>query len=160
MISKNKWIIKNFSSTLFLFIISPYPIVTLSCIFSIQPTVLQFLLLFHGKFFSFFIIPIFFLILSFFMKKKHYSVFIFSLTTLSLVINFSWIIYSWPFGIEYQGYFFTIIMTIINFFCFFTIYVSILYFKKTRRVFYLYFATLLLLTTLSLFAFPWLGESI
>lgn len=120
--------------------------------------VTQFLLMFFLGPLSIFIIPGFFIYTSFKIHSKRFlSVFSFAVT-LCWILDVFWMINGWAYGIRHQGLNFLINSIFENGILFLLLYVLISIYCKWRRVFLLHFAVLLFFITLSLFAFPWLGE--
>lgn len=146
--------------SIFLFLISPYFIMTTYCHFNIPPTIVQFLFLVKLGVYSLFIAPVFFLFLSAWSSRKSYIYFFIFLTLSFTITNFSWMIYSWKDALEYKGIFFTVAMFFINIIfyllvCFFT-----LKSYRQHKIYFIRWATLLFFIDLLLFSFPWFGESI
>jgi len=120
--------------------------------------------LFYMMFFllsySIFVIPMFFCLLSLFSRKKNYSYFFIALISIFMIMDFTWIIHYWSYGLEYQGKCYTIIVTIANSIFFFVLYSLLFIFKKTKKNQWIHSANFLLCLMLIFLMFPWLGESI
>lgn len=114
-------------------------------------------------FFSFvfsFLPLIFFIYASINIHKKYFFSVFLGLVTFCLGLEVYWVKRGWSYGLHYQGLDFLHHSIVKNIVYFSLIYILMGIYYKTRNMAFLHVAILLFCITVSIVAFPWLGESI
>ena len=139
----------------FLFIISPYsfPFINIPNNFMGFPIPGSPIFLLLG-----FLIPVLFLFLLRYRKKKNYIHFFAGLVSMLALLDAYWIASLWGGGLQYLGESATKKVAFGNIICFLLLYVFIGLCYKWRNFYLLYSAAMLLCLTLTFVAFPWFGE--
>lgn len=126
----------------------------------IPPTLAQFMLLMLIGKFSSVLLPACYIVMSILSKKKYYPAGLLSMVTLFFVLDICFFIMMWPYGIKGQGETYTVLFSLLNLFCFYLIYNLVSQYKKEKKRIFIYLANFLFMLTLTLVAFPWIGESL
>lgn len=142
----------------FLLLTSPFVILTFKPDY-IPPTFPFFFVRF-SVFLPLFIIPGLFFLTSLFVNKKNYIHFLLALITIIMAADFFWMAHAWENGVKWKGINFATKSFVENCVSCILIYAAIVLCYLRRNVILLNFTTLLLFTILSVYAFPWFGESI
>lgn len=128
-------------------------------IFSLMNIIFVPLILLFGFVFSF--LPfIFFIYASINIHKKYFFSIFISLVTFCLGLEAYWMKRGWSYGLHYQELEFLYHSIAKNIICFSLIYILTGIYCKTRNIIFLRAAILLFCVTISVVAYPWLGESI
>lgn len=101
----------------------------------------------------------FFIFASIKTEKRYFFLVFFLLVTLCALCNFFWIYNNWSYGLKYQRQAFLHHSLTQNIICFAIIYIFMGIYYKTRNALFHHPAILLFCVTLSIVAFPWLGET-
>lgn len=117
----------------------------------------QFLMLFIWPF-SGVIIPGLFIFSSIKAYKKYFLPTFVSVVTFTMFLDIYWISSGWKYGLNYQGINFLSYSVIANSIAFVLIYALLGTYYKTKKIIYLQPAILFFFITISVIAFPWLGE--
>lgn len=117
------------------------------------------LIILFGFIFSF--LPfIFFIYASINIRKKYFFPIFSALITFCMFFDIYWFKRGWHYGAQFQGLDFIHHSIVKNIICFFSLYVFIGIYYKSRNIVFLHMALLLFCATISVVAYPWLGELI
>lgn len=103
---------------------------------------------------------VFFIYASINIHRKYFFSILVSLVTFCLGLEVYWMKRGWSYGLHFQGIEFLHHSIFKNIFFFSLIYILMGIYYKTRNMIFLHAAILLFCVTISIVAFPWLGESI
>lgn len=142
-------------------------IFTLSCsiilliigiIFALMNVKLVWLIILFSFVFSF--LPLaFFIYASLNVHRKYFPSIFLGLVTLCAGLEAYWTTCNWHYGVKFQGLDFIHHSIVKNVICFLSIYILMGIYYKSRNTIFFHAAILLFCVTISIVAFPWLGES-
>ncbi len=101
----------------------------------------------------------FFIYASLNVHRKYFSSIFLGLVTLCAGLEAYWTTCNWHYGVKFQGLDFIHHSIVKNIICFLSIYILMGIYYKSRNTIFFHAAILLFCVTISIVAFPWLGES-